>query len=809
MYLKKVTWHIIVSLLLFLMLTPLVPGVYTWYELQPGNLPPERAAFGMLYDEQSGHPIIFDGYGSTGVLNDMWEYQTNTWVRVYPTAMSSSRYLHTFTYYPPENGGILIGGLSTSYLPVGDVWRYSSGTWTQLTGATIPARHSHAVAYDPDRKALYIYGGIGTSNNHLKDFWTYKNGNLTQVSFSNGPAELYGHSMAYLSPAGEIVLFGGADKNNIQRNDTWIYKNSAWTQVQTANSPSARIYATMVSDSLNNRVILFGGIVGNKRVNDLWFFDGNNWTQISTSLSPSDRSGHVMIYDPNTYGEDASNAARNRIFHCFGGIDANNKYLKEHWILYNRNVYFDKDVYSNVNDHAILRVVDFVANNSTSVAETVTVTVTSDTDPVGITLTLSETGNNTGVFTNGGAGNELKFSFVASDQSLRQIKVKNGDEVTLHYVPTGGSEITATALMNLTPAGVSLNINKPVYIGTHEKALITVDDINANSSADAIDTVNVTVTSDVDPVGIILPLTETDVNTGIFSDTQAPHLLSFSPIASNQALSRIKVSDGGHIYVNYTRANTTDSFKSSALWGRSPIHVAFSNKYYYGTATGAKLTVEDGDMNLDLESVDSFTVRLSSTTDPTGYDLTVYETGTNTGIFEPKQMVADGSEILFSVSSSKPYKNAILVSDGDVVMVADNQCVRTPVYATAFWGEALVAEERPSVYIILGPNEGEVIQDADVTFQFTAAAAVGVNLGNIPVRQLDYQTRLLGYEDTWGDWTQGTKRIYRNLPTGEYTFLVRCRNFEDLITPYVARRFYVYRTPKPPLRRVLSSTQIL
>ncbi|MCX6998802.1 MAG: fibronectin type III domain-containing protein, partial [Candidatus Sumerlaeota bacterium] len=404
---------------------------------------------------------------------------------------------------------------------------------------------------------------------------------------------------------------------------------------------------------------------------------------------------------------------------------------------------------------------------------------------------------NTGLFTSDILNDNLLFSLIESNQDLRKLKVSNGDKVMAYYFPLGSPEITTTTLFQTVPVQVILN--KPVYIGTHEIALITVNDNDANPNPDIAEAVNVTVTSDADPSGFILTLTETDIDTGIFTISKESNLLSFRPMGSNPALSQLKVNDGGQIHVAYTRPHTGNLFTAGAIWGRGPIYARFEKKYYYTNATGARLTVEDEDMNLNPELADSFTVRLSSTNDTLGFDLTVFETGPDTGIFAPKEVRPDGSQILFSVFSTNPYINAIKVADGDVVMVACNKYVRTPVYATAFWGEALWVEKRPAVYIILGPREGEVIKDEDVTFQFTAAASFGVSIGDVPVRQLDYQTILLGYETTWGDWMQGTRRVYRNLPTGEYTFLVRCRNFKNLITPYTARRFYVYRTPKPPL----------
>lgn len=80
-----------------------------------------------------------------------------------------------------------------------------------------------------------------------------------------------------------------------------------------------------------------------------------------------------------------------------------------------------------------LTVTDPAANTDPSVAETITIKIYSDSDPTGFTITLTETGPNTGIFQS-----DFNFTNGASNAATRSIKVKDGDTITIEY---GGSTV--------------------------------------------------------------------------------------------------------------------------------------------------------------------------------------------------------------------------------------------------------------------------------------------------------------------------------------------------------------------------------
>jgi AraC-like DNA-binding protein len=60
-----------------------------------------------------------------------------------------------------------------------------------------------------------------------------------------------------------------------------------------------------------------------------------------------------------------------------------------------------------------------------------------------------------------------------------------------------------------------------------------------------------------------------------------------------------------------------------------------------------------------------------------------------------------------------------------------------------------------------------------------------------------FRYRLVGYDDRWRDISGGNKVVYRNLPTGRYTFRLLCRNIYgdwiyrgDSYSFYIRQRFY-------------------
>jgi len=133
---------------------------------------------------------------------------------------------------------------------------------------------------------------------------------------------------------------------------------------------------------------------------------------------------------------------------------------------------FDPGQFSHV------KVIDQNSNVDANVIDTVSVDVTSTADPVGITLILSETGINTGIF----GGCKSPILGVECEAGSNLIFLDGNDLVTTNSIIT-----------------------------------ITQEDIAANADPIVIDTTTVSVSSTSDPAGFTLTLQETGLDTGIFS----------------------------------------------------------------------------------------------------------------------------------------------------------------------------------------------------------------------------------------------------------------------------------------------------
>jgi hypothetical protein len=106
-----------------------------------------------------------------------------------------------------------------------------------------------------------------------------------------------------------------------------------------------------------------------------------------------------------------------------------------------------------------------------------------------------------------------------------------------------------------------LRLDKQVYTGTLDQALITLTDPLLNMDANSVQTVAVQVASARDGKGFGLTLTETGVNTGVFQGS-----LGFSLLASNPSLRQILVADHDVVQVVYDDARQNYRWLETASW---------------------------------------------------------------------------------------------------------------------------------------------------------------------------------------------------------------------------------------------------
>jgi hypothetical protein len=294
-----------------------------------------------------------DSAGTQGDLNDLWKYSGGEW-----TWMGGSNLVNQQGSYgtlgvtaegdfPGARHGALgwvdssgnfwlFGGIGldvagTMQGMFNDLWKYSSGEWTWVSGSdlkdqaavygtmgaaaptNVPGARCSLSGWVDSSGGLWLFGG-DTFSGMLNDLWKFSNGEWTWVSGANtaGQGGIYGVrgtpgagnlpgarqlAVSWTDRAGNFWLFGGNGPDSAANegllNDLWKYSNGQWTWVSgsnivdqsgaygtqgilaPANIPGARIEAESFIDASGN-LWLFGGygVVPNSdtNFNDLWMY---------------------------------------------------------------------------------------------------------------------------------------------------------------------------------------------------------------------------------------------------------------------------------------------------------------------------------------------------------------------------------------------------------------------------------------------------------------------------------------------------------------------------------------------------------
>jgi hypothetical protein len=267
-------------------------GVYGTLGIPNQNNTPGARQRAVGWSDSSGNLWLFGGFGvdstgTSGYLNDLWEYTGGRWVWVAGSNVAN------------QNGVYGSKGVAASDTVPGA--RFSASAWTDSSGA------------------LWLYGGFGApaagANGLLNDLWKYSNGKWTWVSGSTstdqGPS--YGalgiasvsndpgarmNALSWTDSAGHFWLFGGQasapGSSVVVMNDLWEYTNGQWLwqsgsnmtgqvgvygsqgTASSSNVPGARAGSVGWADSRGN-LWLFGGYVVQGQntagdLNDLWTF---------------------------------------------------------------------------------------------------------------------------------------------------------------------------------------------------------------------------------------------------------------------------------------------------------------------------------------------------------------------------------------------------------------------------------------------------------------------------------------------------------------------------------------------------------
>ena len=300
------------------------------------------------WTDTSGNLWLFGGYGLTdtsgGDLNDLWEFNGSNWtwvaganipeaIGIYGTqgvAASSNvpgaRYLAT-SWTDAEGNFWLFGGLGMDSTgtrgQLNDLWKYSNGVWTWMSGANTPS-------------ATGVYGTKG-------------------VAASSNVPGARNDAIGWADASGNLWLFGGGGYDSAGKlgllNDLWKYSNGEWTWISGANvvdqlgvygtlgtaaadnAPGARVNGMTWTDASNNLWLFGGG--GNDatgegagcatppyicELNDLWKYNGSEWTWMGGSNTTNEAGSY------GTLGVAASSNVPGARDSAVGWVDADGNF---------------------------------------------------------------------------------------------------------------------------------------------------------------------------------------------------------------------------------------------------------------------------------------------------------------------------------------------------------------------------------------------------------------------------------------------------------------------------------------------------
>jgi hypothetical protein len=266
-----------------------------WTQMKPPSAPTKRGAVDLAYDSKADRVILFGGSDENTLgFSDTWAYDfnTNSWKEL---AKGPAHHLGARLAYDAESDRtILFGGFNVMDEYNGlynDTWAYdyNSNTWTEMKpSASPPARNYQAMTYDSKADRVLVWGGTYTLHDGVWAY-DYNKNTWTEMKPGGGPnpsAREY-PAMAYDANADRTIMFGGT----MGGTETWAfdYNNNTWTKMASKTVPDQISRHAVVYSPAIDRLILFGGQVGISLIdftNETWTFDFNTNTWTNVTLHP-------------------------------------------------------------------------------------------------------------------------------------------------------------------------------------------------------------------------------------------------------------------------------------------------------------------------------------------------------------------------------------------------------------------------------------------------------------------------------------------------------------------------------------------
>ncbi|MBZ5528377.1 MAG: hypothetical protein LAN71_10810 [Acidobacteriia bacterium] len=328
-----------------------------WTQTRPTTpLPTDPVArWGSVsWTDAAGKLWLFAGQDAgTNFMNDLWSYDTttNTWTYVNGGANQNGVYgtlgVASASNWPGGRWGAtarvdaagtlwLFGGygfdsVTSSPGLLNDLWEFSGGQWTWVSGANtvnqsgvygtqgtaaasnVPGGRQAPISWIDGAGNFLVFGGYNLSPtgqpNAFNDLWKYSGGQWTWVSGSSGVNQtgVYGtlgvaaatnvpgarwSSAAWTDPAGRLWLFGGRGYDttaNGSLSDLWQYSGGQWTWMKGPSSVNqAGVYGIQANPTVWPHVIDYPGgrwapAYWMDPYDQLWIFGGEGYDSGGTN----------------------------------------------------------------------------------------------------------------------------------------------------------------------------------------------------------------------------------------------------------------------------------------------------------------------------------------------------------------------------------------------------------------------------------------------------------------------------------------------------------------------------------------------
>jgi uncharacterized repeat protein (TIGR01451 family) len=322
-------------------------------------------------------------------------------------------------------------------------------------------------------------------------------------------------------------------------------------------------------------------------------------------------------------------------------------------------------------DSIQITITDNDLNRDTTVAESYSIRDSSVTTGEVETITVTETGIKTGIFT---VKLPTQFGLTAGTSNDGIFSVKNGDSLRVTYRDTmlvnggpGGNIIAGTLVIG----GATATLTSTTPIRPTDSLTITITDADLNRNSGSIESYTIKDSSITTGEVEIFSIIETGNNTGIFTKKLGTE---FGLTAGTNNNGRFNVKAGDTLRVSYLDTMLTNGGPGSLMYAVTAVLGGVTATLTATTpiipTDSILITITDNDLNRDTTTVQTYSIIDSSLATGEVETFTITETGINTGIFTKKIAT------IFGISAGTNNDGVFNVEAGDTLRVTYRDSVQ-------------------------------------------------------------------------------------------------------------------------------------